>query len=88
MSAIWKFSLPTAPMSYYLEIPKGAQLLSVRVQFGRPYVWAVVDPEAESESRKVISVMTGSSTGQLGPYIGSALLDAGGFVLHYFEDLS
>lgn len=50
MKTIWKFGLG---IHDYQEVtmPVGAQILTVQCQDGRPYLWALVDPDATRETR-------------------------------------
>lgn len=43
METIWKFELQTTD-EQVISIPEKYQLLCVQTQFGKPYLWAKVEP--------------------------------------------
>lgn len=55
MKTIWKFPVPTTDQGAVLEMPKGAEVLTVQTQGAEPQLWAVVDPTADTEKRKVLA---------------------------------
>lgn len=55
--AIWKFAL--RPWSIFVDLPRGAELLSAGAQDHDVVVWAVVDPDAPKVKRKLAAVPTG-----------------------------
>jgi len=58
-SAIWKFRVDPADR-IAVEMPKDARILSVQVlSDGQPYVWALVNPDAEKELRTFRLLPTG-----------------------------
>lgn len=71
-----------------LMLPKGAQLLTAQVQHGIPRVWALVDPTAPAEPRRLYVYGTGHPT-QSGSqrYLGTMQLSGGMLVFHVFEDM-
>lgn len=56
-----------------MELPKGAQILTIDVQERAPYIWALVDTEAHTETRKFNMVSTGYSISKVETlnYIGT-----------------
>lgn len=46
---IWKFPLVGAKTE--IQMPKGAEILTVQTQYGNPVIWALVNPNAEKEAR-------------------------------------
>jgi hypothetical protein len=81
---IWKYTL--AEVENDVEMPQGAQILTVASQFNEICVWARVDPEAPRVTRTFYVVGTGCSDLEgVGTYYGSALLDDGKYVFHVFE---
>lgn len=50
MLMIFKYPIPIED-HFTLELPKDAKILTVQVQREMPQLWAVVDPEAEKETR-------------------------------------
>ena len=64
-TTIWKYALsdnPAMPVSSYaiLNIPRGAEILTVDMQHGLPVVWARIDPNAEVVRRVFHTMNTGS----------------------------
>lgn len=57
MRQIWKF--PLAPDQIFIEIPKGAEILTVQVQHGAPCIWAIVNPLEEKEKKQIRIIPTG-----------------------------
>lgn len=91
MKQIWKYTL--APV-ITLEMPIGAQVLSVREQGEDICMWALVNPDAEKEHRKFLAFGIGHNVPERheGPglnleYRGSAHLDNGALVFHVFESV-
>lgn len=98
MRTIWKFPLPvkletgvmTWNPAFKLEMPFGAEILSVQMQHEHPVVWACVDPEAEKVERRFILAATGKpfpEPDQPGHerFIGTFQMGGGALILHLFE---
>ncbi len=91
---IYKYPLQTTNVQI-LELPKGAEVLTVQTQNDTPQLWAVVDPENELEKRIIEIIGTGhpvrSSTVWRAnisrKYISTYQLFAGKGVFHVFERL-
>lgn len=85
-TTIYKYELPD---DLILEMPKGAEVLTVQMQRGSPCLWARVDPEEQVEKRKFVIHGTGhpvpSSTGK---YIATFQVDDETLVFHVFESHS
>lgn len=74
-----------------LQLPVGAEILSVQSQGDIPQVWAIVDPEAETETRQIEIFATGEAieTENVNrKYLGTIQLKGGAFVFHAFERIS
>jgi hypothetical protein len=67
-----------------VQLPKGAELLTVQTQHGSPCLWALVDEAAETESRVILMHGTGHPISCLGKYLGTFQLDGGNLVFHAF----
>jgi len=85
MRTIWKFAAPTIHDEVIsIDMPRGADLLCVQMQYGQPMLWAIVNPDLPEESRAFRWEMTG---GAIRPsshtYIGT--VQNNGLVLHLFE---
>ena len=83
MKTIWKYSLSN---SRKVEMPKGATVLSVGMQFGDIRIWALVESDMSKEERVFEVYDTGTPiTGNLGKLIGAVQLAGGEFIVHVFE---
>lgn len=69
-----------------VEMPEGAQLLSVQVQNSAVQLWALVDPTAPTVTRKIVLCATGEPIHvDLGQFISTFQLLGGSVVFHAFE---
>lgn len=89
MKTIWKFPLSdVTPIR--VDMPKGAQLLTVQVQSGTPCLWAIVESENAKEARYFEIHGTGNlmyeNMGVERKYIST--FQQPPFVWHVFERLS
>lgn len=84
-ASVWKFPLPIAD-DVVLEMPVGARVLAVDTQHETICLWALVDPDAETQQRGFCVRGTGHPfTGSEGEYLGTAMLRDGVLVFHVFE---
>ena len=87
---IWKYVLK--PICA-LEMPKGAQILSVHAQASSVHedicMWALVDPTQTKEIREFAVFGTGHPVppGANMKFLGTAMLNEGRLVFHVFEVL-
>ena len=58
MITIWRFPITDAE-NQIITMPKNAKILTVRVRGGQPCLWALVDTEAKTGPRMIITVSTG-----------------------------
>lgn len=68
------------------KIPHGAKLLSVGVQNGSAYLWALVNPENPLRERLVVPAGTGHTLPPAvveAPFLGTVHID--GLVFHFFD---
>ncbi len=87
MKAIWKFLLSRAG-DQEIELPRGAELLTVQVQRGVICLWAVVDPNTtERDLRTFYIVGTGHPMPEnpMVEYVGTIQELEGALVWHVFE---
>jgi len=85
---IFKYEIPIAD-DFSLPLPQGARVLSIDVQNGTPFIWALVDEEAGKES--VYFHLAG--TGHVVPphvadsyaFVGTFMLHGGALVFHLFR---
>lgn len=84
MSVIWKYSLSDRTT---LEMPAGAQILSVQGQGMDICMWAQVHPNRRVVKRQFVVYGTGHPIpdDEDFTYVGTAQLANGGLVFHVFE---
>lgn len=86
---IYKYEVSIADTSS-IEMPKGAQLLSVQVQGDWPQPWALVDPSRPKVRRKLTLLGTGHPLPVPGEpvmhYIGTVQMNGGAFVFHLSDN--
>ena len=87
--AVYKYPLD---ISGYNEIsmPIGAEILTVQIQDGKAFVWALVDinPYKNLEVRKIAVYGTGHTIHTDVKYIGTIQMMDGKLVFHVFEELA
>lgn len=83
MKQIWKFVVPEID-TMKLQMPIGAQIVSVQNQNNVVTFWALVDPKAEKETRYFTIYGTGHSFKDDCHYIGTVQMNYG-LVWHLFE---
>jgi len=81
MKTIYKYELRSQDAS--MKLPKGAEILTVQIQDGRPMIWALVDPENVLVDRFISIVGTGWQVEDNTKYICTFM--EGYFVWHVFE---
>jgi hypothetical protein len=67
------------------EMPRGARVLHVGEQYGRLYLWALVDPTQPLQRRQFVVRGTGGDVPDGLTYLGTAFFGHGAIVLHVFE---
>ncbi len=89
MRTIYKYPLGNAPSQrpFAIEMPAGAEILTVQVQRRQACIWALVDPTAETETREFYLAETGRLLDLAGDgqYIDTFQLEQVGLVWHLFE---
>jgi hypothetical protein len=81
---IWKFEL-LAITPCCISMPQHAEVLTVQVQNGRPYIWARCNQSNPVKDRTFTILPTGvefESSSFIGDYLGTFQLDGG--VFHVF----
>jgi hypothetical protein len=84
---IWKWTLEVADLQA-VPMRKGAQVLSVQVQHGRPQIWALVNVAAPIEMRTFATYGTGKllpGSRDFSRFVGTYQLRKGELVFHVFE---
>lgn len=92
MKQVWKYQL--APVVTF-DMPVGAQILKVHEEGEEICLWALVDPDADTEPRTFLGFGTGHNIPESheGPglslqYVGSAFPAGGALVFHVFESVT
>lgn len=89
MRTIWKFPLSNMGVEE-IEMPKGAEILTVQIQDERPCLWAIVEDRAEKDRRFIETHGTGHpmrvDMGITRRYIGTVQQPP--FVWHVFERIN
>ncbi len=87
MEKIFKYPVATMP-EFVIAMPRNAKILTVQNQYGNPMLWALVNPEAETEQRKFRVFGTGHTIKDLNgaEYIATYQLNDGTFIGHLFEE--
>lgn len=88
MKRVYKYPVEITDVQTIL-LPIGAQILSVQEQDGRAYLWAIVNPETDSEPRRFRLYGTGHNieTENLLKFVGTFQLLGGRLVFHLFEEV-
>jgi hypothetical protein len=82
MKTVYKYEVPS--MDCTVRLPKGAKLLTLKLQRGTLNLWALVDPTcAELEDRHILIVGTGWDVEDTMRYITTYFDEY--FVWHAFE---
>ena len=87
MTTIYKFHLESARTT--LNLPLGAQVLTVQVQYGAPCIWVRLDPTLPNVERRVFDVYGTGHTitkDERLTYIGTFQMQEGALVFHVFEN--
>ena len=87
---IWKFEL--YPNVTVIDMPKGAEILTVQTQDEIPFIWVLVNPENLEEKRQFEIYGTGHDIycdmGIERKYINTFQLSGGSLVFHLFERIN
>jgi hypothetical protein len=85
MRTVYKY--PFEVTDYFnLEMPQGAEILTVQTQGGERHMWALVDPVAPKELRAFRLAGTGHPINDLDlQYVATFQLKGGLLVFHLFE---
>lgn len=89
MKTVYKYAVPYPNDDFILNLPEGAEILTVQVQFGRPQMWALVDTgeNVPLVPRHFRFAGTGHSLELHGTYlyIDTIQMHEGTLVWHIFE---
>lgn len=76
----------TQGVKHYMNLPLGATILTVQVQYGVPCIWFLCEPEAPVARRCIAFYGTCHDIPpNPGKYIGTVQFNDGGLVLHVFD---
>ena len=87
MLTIWKYRIE-ADDEQDLMLPEGAKVLSFMTQGDMPFVWVLVDPEAQLKQRSFVLRGTGHEIDipqEHLSFIGSVSMRGGSLIFHLFE---
>lgn len=99
MRVTFKYPVPISALdslnSVAIDMPAGAEILSVAEQHSRLTLWAKVDPEAANIKRRLVVLGTGNAfdedelrdafSCEEPFFVGTALLHDGALVLHVYD---
>lgn len=80
-NSIKKWTLDTVG-EQSLRIPQDAEILCIRIEDGRPQLWALVDHDKPIVIRHFLTYYKQVPDGDFGQYVGTYEID---FVFHVFE---
>lgn len=85
MKTVYKYGIEIK-YHFSVSMPAGAQVLTIQVQHGKPFIWALVDTEAQLAERHFRVAGTGHPIEDENPlYVGTYQLHGGDLVFHLFE---
>lgn len=82
---VWKFRL--RPWTIFIDVPRGARVLSVGAQGPDVVAWLLCDPDAEYVARMLAAWPTGEvlpTAAEGAAFVGTVQMDDG-LVFHVFE---
>lgn len=79
---VWKFELRT---EMPIRMPKNARIIRCDIQYGKAFLWAIVDIDAELEDRQFNVYATGSPLPENFNYIGTFTQMKNTLVWHVLE---
>jgi hypothetical protein len=82
---IWKYTLEPKHIQD-IEMPTGAKILTVAMQFDTMCLWAMVDPSQPKMPRRIAVVETGYSVPTDGCFLGTVQTHGGKCVFHIFAE--
>ena len=89
---IYKYKLPVAPGVTKMAVPGTSNLMgTVQLQYQQPVIWLIHDEN--DEEKMVVNIHTYMTGQVIDPetnhdvFLGTAQLDKGDFVLHYFMEV-
>lgn len=87
MKVIYKYPLKVTD-EQQVTMPADAAILTVQVQNGQPFLWAMIDNTCGPMTERKISIIgTGNLFRTAGRYIGTFQMHDGLLVFHVFEGI-
>lgn len=87
MRTIYKYSV--MPGRNVINMSRGAEILTVQMQRGLPYLWAIVENSYPKEERVIVIKATGRECDELSiskaTYVGTFQMSDGDLVYHVFD---
>lgn len=89
MKVIYKYELPESQTKCIIEMPEGAKVLTVNLQFNALCIWALVDITKPYETREFYVTGTGhpGDFSNQYKYIDTVQFSGGQYIYHIFEKL-
>jgi len=84
METIYKYELDVFLDEQTINMPDGAEILTIQTQNGRGQMWVKVDPHNPLVSRRFKTFGTGQELSG-DTYVGTYQIQEGRFVFHVFE---
>ena len=86
MKRVFKYAVPVAGYYTIAKMPHNAEILTVQMQRGEPFVWAMVDDEDAPKYQRIFRWLgTGHPADDAGKYVGTIQLDGGALIFHLFD---
>jgi len=85
MKTIYKYEIETDDF-FYIDMPIGAEILTVQIQYGIPYIWVKVDIHNPKKTYAFRTFGTGHPIEEEfdGKYIGTYQLNESTFIFHLY----
>lgn len=87
MLRVFKYTIPLDD-HFTIDLPQGARVLSVDVQRDEPQLWALVDPERETEQRTFRFAWPGHPISEIAEqlsFVSTFQMHRGSLIFHIFE---
>jgi len=83
---IWKYQIPVKE-NFTIDLPIGAEIIRFENENGLLWLWAVVEPQASTEERRLLAFKTGAEIPAVPlKYLGcAAIFIQAELMLYYFE---
>lgn len=86
---IWKYQIPVLE-DFTIKLPTGAEIIRFANEGGKLWLWAVVNPSAEIEDRRLLAFKAGAEMpSEPMDYLGcAAIYIQAELMLYYFEPIA